>query len=147
VSPLRLTVRGDCRDAFPWLLMSAIIIPFKPRVDDAPAAAVPANGTAEILEFPARPHSLTAGDIAALEALAPTLNGVWTCEILVNDDGDEWAVFKAHHAPPLMFFVARSKGCLRLFNMEGEAVLTYAQMDAMTTMLGNAVGRRLVASV
>jgi hypothetical protein len=46
-----------------------------------------------------------------------------------------------------MFFVARSKGRLRLFNMEGEAVVTYAEMDAMTTMLGNAIGRRLVASV
>jgi hypothetical protein len=27
------------------------------------------------------------------------------------------------------------------------AVLTYTKMDAMTTMLGNAIGRRLVASV
>jgi hypothetical protein len=127
--------------------MSAIIIPFQPRADSAVAAVAPANGTAQILEFPSRPHSLTARDVAALEALAPTLDGVWTCEVLVNDDGDRWAVFEGHHARPLMFFVGRNGRLLRLFNMEGELVVTYTMMDALTTMLGDAVGRRLVASV
>jgi hypothetical protein len=46
-----------------------------------------------------------------------------------------------------MFFVGRSGGWLRLFNMDGEAVITHAKMDAMTTMLGDAIWRRLVASV
>jgi hypothetical protein len=127
--------------------MSAIVIPFKPRPDRGVAPVAPANGTAEIIEFPSRPHSLTVGDIAALEALAPALNGVWTCEILVNDDRDTWAVFEGHHAPPLMFFVGRSGGWLRLFNMDGEAVIKHAKIDAMTTMLGNAIGWRLAASV
>jgi hypothetical protein len=127
--------------------MPAIILPFKPRANNATTAAVPAKGTAQILEFPCRPNSLTAGDIAALEALAPTLQGVWTCEILVNDDGDGRAVFEGHHAPPLTFFVARSRGWLRLFNMDGEPVVTHAKVDAMATMLGDAIGRRLFASV
>ena len=56
--------------------MSAIVIPFKPRADGAAAAVAPVTGTAQILEFPSRPYSLTAGDVAALEALAPTLDGV-----------------------------------------------------------------------
>jgi hypothetical protein len=127
--------------------MSAIVIPFKPRADGAAAAVAPANGSAQILEFPFRPYSLTAGDVAALEALAPTLNGIWTCEILVNDDGDRWAAFEGHHAPHLMFFVARSGPRLRLYDIEGQPVVNYDNMDALTTMLGDAVGRRLVASV
>jgi hypothetical protein len=126
--------------------MSAIVIPFKPRADGA-AAVARANGTALILEFPSRPYSLTAGDVAALEALAPTLDGIWTCEILVNDDGERWAVFEGHHSPPLTFFVGRSGRRLRLFNMEGEAIVIYDNVEALTTMLGDAIGRQLVASV
>jgi hypothetical protein len=127
--------------------MSAIVIPFKPRADGAVAAATPANGTALILEFPSRPYSLTAGDVAALEALAPTLDGIWTCEILVNDEGDRWAVFEGHHAPPLTFFVGRNGHRLRLFNMEGEVVAIYDNVEVLTAMLGDAIGWRLVASV
>jgi hypothetical protein len=127
--------------------MPATVIPFKPRAVDAVAAAVPVNGIAQILGFPSRPHSLTAGDIAALEALAPTLNGVWTCEILVNDDGDNWAVFEALHALPLMFLVCRSGYRLELFDMEGQPVVTYINVDALTMMLADAIGQRLVASV
>jgi len=126
--------------------MSAIVIPFKSRADGAAAAATPANGTALILEFPSRPYSLTAGDVAALEALAPTLDGIWTCETLVNDEGDRWAVFEGHHAPPLTFFIGRSGRRLRLFNMEGEVVAIYDNVGELTTMLGNAIGRRLMAS-
>jgi hypothetical protein len=108
---------------------------------------VPAKGTAQILEFPSRPHSLTAGDIAALEALAPMLKGVWTCEILVNDDDETWAAFEAHHASPVLFFVARSGYRLRVFDMEGQPVITCAKVETLTTMLGDAIGRRLFASV
>jgi hypothetical protein len=126
--------------------MSAIVIPFKRRADGAVAAVMPANGTALILEFPSRPYSLTAGDVAALEALAPTFDGIWTCEFLVNDEGDRWAVFEGHHAPPLTFFVGRSGHQLRLFNMEGEAIVIYDNVDELTAMLGDAFGRRLVAS-
>ena len=126
--------------------MSAIVIPFKSRADGAAAAATPANGTALILEFPSRPYSLTAGDVAALEALAPTLDGIWTCETLVNDEGDRWAVFEGHHAPPLAFFIGRNRHGLRLFNMEGEVVAIYDNVGELTTMLGNAIGRRLMAS-
>jgi hypothetical protein len=34
-----------------------------------------------------------------------------------------------------------------VFNMDGKAVVTYAKLDPLTTMLGNAIGQRLVASV
>ena len=146
MSPLSLAVKATV-ETLPLAAMSAIVIPFKPRVDHALATAAPTNGATQILNFPSKPHSLTVGDIAGLEALAPTLDGVWTCEILVNDDGDRWAVFEGHHAPPLMFFVGRSGGRLRLFIMNGEAVVTYAKIDAMTTMLGDAIGQRLVASI
>jgi hypothetical protein len=127
--------------------MSAVIVPFKPRPDGAVAAVAPAYGTARILEYPSHPHSLADGDISALEALAPTLGGVWTCEILVNDNDDKRAVFKDHDASALMFFVGRSSGWLRLFNKDGEAIVTYDKIDALTTELGKAFGRRPVASV
>ena len=127
--------------------MSAIVIPFKLRADGAAAAVAPANSTAPILEFPSRQYSLTAGDVSALEALAPTLDGVWTCEALANDNGDRWAVFEAHHAPPLRFFVGRSGRWLQLFNMKGDLVVAYTMMDTLTTMLGDAIGRQLAASV
>ncbi len=114
--------------------MSAIVIPFEPRADEATAVAVPANSTAPIIEFPARPHSQTAGDIAALQALAPTPDGVWGCEILVKDDGDRWAVFEGHHASPLMFYVGRSGCRLRLLNMDEEIVLACAEVNAVPTI-------------
>ena len=100
-----------------------------------------------ILGFPSRPYSLTEGHVAALEALAPTLDGIWTCEILVNDEGDRWAVFEGHHTPPLTFFVGRNGHRLRLFNMEGEVVAIYDNVEVLTPMLGDAIGRRFVASV
>jgi hypothetical protein len=65
---------------------------------------------------------------------------------LVNDEGDRWAVFEGHHAPPLAFFIGRNRHGLRLFNMEGEVVATYDNVGELTTMLGNAIGRRLMAS-
>jgi|RhiMetStandDraft_4_1073278.scaffolds.fasta_scaffold579942_1 hypothetical protein len=127
--------------------MSAIVIPFKPRADGAAAAVAPVTGTAQILEFPSRPYSLTVGDVAALEALAPTLDGIWTCEILVNDDGDRWAAFEGHHAPLLMFFVGRSGHRLLLYDIEGQPVVIYDDVDELMTTLGGAIGRRRAASV
>ena len=130
--------------------MSATVIPFKPRSDGSTAAtapAAPANGMAQILEFPARPHSLTDGDISVLKALAPTLNGVWTCEILVNDNGNKWAVFEGLDASPLMFLICRSGYRLELFDMDGQPVVTYARMGALTMMLADAIGQRLVEPV
>jgi hypothetical protein len=65
---------------------------------------------------------------------------------LVNEDSEKWASFEAHHASPLLFFVARSGYRLRVFDMEGQPVITFAKVEALTTMLGNAIGQR-VASV
>jgi hypothetical protein len=125
--------------------MSAIVIPFKPRVCDATAvAAAPAETTAEVFEFPPRPYSLNTSDVAALQALAPMLDGAWTYETLVNDSSDTWAVFEDHDAS-LLFFVCRSGKRLRLFNEEGEFVDSYASMDALTAILGDAIGRRATA--
>ena len=46
----------------------------------------------------------------------------------------------------LTFFVGRNGHRLRLFNMEGEVVAIYDNVGELTTMLGNAIGRRLMAS-
>jgi hypothetical protein len=122
--------------------MSAIVIPFKPRAGDATAVALPAETTAELLEFPFRPYSLNTADVAALQALAPMLAGAWTCEALVNDDGDTWAFFEDQHATLRRFIVCRSGRRLRLFNKESELVASYASVDVLTAILGDAVGRR-----
>jgi hypothetical protein len=125
--------------------MSAIVIPLKPRADRATTTLAPTEATAEIIQFPSQPYSLNPRDIAALQDLAPTLDGVWTCDTLVNDDGDAWAVFECAHIPPVTFFVCRSGRRLRLFNVEGEPVTSYASMDALTTILGEVIGRRAAA--
>jgi hypothetical protein len=125
--------------------MSAIVIPFKPRPGDATAIAALVETTAEVLEFPSRPYSLNSGDVVALQALATMLDGIWIYETLVNDDGDTWAVFEDHNAPLLVFFVCRSGKRLRLFNSAGELVDSYANVDALTATLGDAIGRRATA--
>ena len=102
---------------------------------------MPAETTAELLEFPFRPYSLNTVDVAALQALAPMLDGAWSCEALVNDDGDTWAFFE-DHTTLRMFIVCRSGRQLRLFNKESELVASFTSVDVLTAILGNAVGRR-----
>lgn len=121
--------------------MSAIVIPFKPRAGAATAVAVTFETTAELLEFPFRPYSLSTADVVALQALASMLDGAWSCKALVNDDGDTWAFFE-DHGTLRSFIVCRSGKRLRLFNKDGELVASYANVDVLTAILGDAVGRR-----
>ena len=103
--------------------------------------------TARILEFASRPHSLTADDVAARGTLAPTLDGLWPSEFLADDDGNRWGYLRRPPPPHLMFFVGRIGRPLQLDNMNGEAIVSYDSVDALTTLLGDAIGRRLLASV
>jgi len=112
------------------------------NANSAPAASC-------VMPATTNPHSLTLSDVAALEALAPTLQGGWQCEAEFDDEGHVWAVLERRierqdcFVPRLdRFLVTRQGSRVRLVDTASWQARDYTSTEALSAALGTLIGRR-----